>query len=89
MCLIKLLDKYTQPNKLDFFIIIIGNFFNSIGAAIFGIVILMSTLIVISETNWAITLQNGFMLIIGFIYLYFGKIAYANARMIQRIKKSK
>jgi hypothetical protein len=49
----------------------------------------MSTLIVIFETNWAITLQNGFMLIIGFIYLYFGKIAYANARMIQRIKKSK
>ncbi len=88
MCLIKLLDKHTQPNRLDFFIIIIGNFFNSLGAAIFGTVILVSTLVIISETNWNITLQNGFMLIIGFIYLYFGKIAYANARMIQKIKRN-
>ena len=88
MRLIKLLDKYTQPNRLDFFIIIIGNFFNSLGAAIFGMVILASTLVIISETNWNITLQNGFMLIIGFIYLYFGKIAYANARMIQKIKRN-
>jgi hypothetical protein len=86
MRLIRLLDKYTQPNRLDFFIIIIGNFFNSLGAVIFGMGILVSTLIVISETTWNITLQNGFMLIIGFIYLYFGKIAYANARIIQRIR---
>ena len=88
MSLVKLLDKHTQPNRLDFFIIIIGNFFNSLGATIFGIVILVSTLVIISETNWNITLQNGFMLIIGFIYLYFGKIAYANARMIQKIKRN-
>ena len=87
MRLIRLLDKYTQPNRLDFFIIIIGNFFNSLGAAIFGMVMLVSTLIILSETNWNITLETGFMLIIGFIYLYFGKIAYANARIIQRIRK--
>jgi len=67
MCLIKLLDKHTQPNKLDFLIIIIGNFINSIGAVIFGIFIVGSTLIGISESNWNITFETGFILIVGFI----------------------
>ena len=89
MRLIKLLDKYTQPNRLDFFLIIIGSLFKSLGAVFFGIFIMVSALSVIVETNWNITIETVFMLIIGFIYLYFGKIAYANARIIQKIKKSK
>ena len=86
MRLIKLLDKYTQPNGLDFLIIIYGNFINAIFAAIFGIIIFGSNLGVISKTGWSLTFDTGAMLIIGLVYIYFAKLGYSTARMIQKTK---
>jgi len=86
MCLRKLLDKYTQPNRFDFLIIIYGNFINAIFAAIFGIVIFGSNLGVISEAGWNLTFDTAVMLIIGLVYIYFAKLGYSTARMIQKIK---
>ena len=89
MCLIKLLDKYTQPNRLDFFLIIFGNFLNGFICAILGIVMLIALFGIIFDKGGNLTLETGYLLIGGLVYLYLGRIAYSNARMIQTIKRSK
>ena len=89
MCLIKLLDKYTQPNRLDFFLIIFGNFLNGFICAILGIAMLIGLFGIIFDKGGNLTLETGYLLIGGLVYLYLGRIAYSNARMIQTIKRSK